>query len=740
MSEDATRAGAKAGAHRWADPPQPEVGFRPFRSLHWVPVIYAVFGVAWILGSDHLLHLVSGTLPWTEAQLQTVKGILFVVVTALALALLLEIFARYLSASASHALEARKSLSDFAAAATDWLWEMDGELRITAISGRFSEITGDPPDAMIGMSRAELVQLAGAGFEDIGAMDAQAPFRELLYPYDNTRGERFWFRVSGQPVLGPDGEFRGYRGIGSDVTERVRLRASRDRLAAIIEETPDVVCTSAPDGRIQFLNRSGREMLGLAADAAVRGVTLSDVVLGPDRALFLDEILPEAIRRGRWSGQVRCANMAGVVRTVSLVAFPHRARDGAVEFVSIVARDVTRELEVQDQLQSAQRMEALGQLTGGIAHDFNNLLMIVAGNAELLVDRLEDNPKARIQAEEILATADRGANLTHRLLAFSRRQSLMPERVDPVALTGSMDRLLHQALGEQITLAMHSAPDVSSVWVDPSELETCLVNLAVNARDAMPGGGRMEIDIRNVTLPPRDAEAGQDMPEGPCVAISVSDTGSGIAPEHLEQVFEPFFTTKGPAGGSGLGLSMVYGFSRQSGGTVTVESTPGQGTTFRIYLPVAGEPAAETPPNGARAAETPGASGVIEGGSERVLVVEDEPEVRANLVRQLERLGYDVTEAPDGDTALALLAEPGRFDLLLTDLVMPGRIGGDALARAAMTRDPGLRTLITTGYAGKGPSSGNGDRAAAATRVLRKPYRRAELARAIREVLAAPLS
>lgn len=384
--------------------------------------------------------------------------------------------------------------------------------------------------------------------------------------------------------------------------------------------------------------------------------------------------------------------------------------------------EMARREAAEDQVRQMQKMEAIGQLSGGIAHDFNNMLAIVIGSLDMARRRLgeETEPRVRTYLDNAAEGARRAALLTGRLLAFARRQQLNPEPIDPNGLVGGMTDLLQRALGERVTVETDLAPDLWPVHADAAELENALLNLAVNARDAMPDGGRLVIATANTS----GVDPASGLAPGDYVAIHVRDNGQGMAPDVLDRAFEPFFTTKQVGRGTGLGLSQVYGFVRQSGGQVTVDSAPGDGTCVTIVLPRwTGVVAAA-----AGSAETTAVAGARDG--ETVLVVEDEAEVRRLSAEALRELGYAVVEAPDAARALALLPELPRADLLFTDIVMPG-LNGFQLAEQARALRPDLKVLYTTGYA----HGAAGDEAAVAAAVLAKPFAVDQLARKVRDAL-----
>ncbi len=386
-------------------------------------------------------------------------------------------------------------------------------------------------------------------------------------------------------------------------------------------------------------------------------------------------------------------------------------------------RDIT---ELNARLQQSQRMEAIGQLTGGIAHDFNNLLTVVSGNAELLLEDTAGQPAQRQLVQMIATAAQRGAALTQRLLAFARKQALDPKAVDLNQMVASLDPMLRRTLGEHIQIELIRAAGLWPALVDQGQLENALLNLCLNARDAMPGGGRLTLETANVRLDEEYAARNADVQPGQYVMLAVSDTGQGITPEHLQRVFEPFFTTKEKGKGTGLGLSMVYGFVKQSSGHLAIYSEPGQGTSVKLYLPRTGSEVT---------AAAPGSdSGAVVGGSETILLVEDDAAVRQVALAALRSFGYTVIEAADGPSAMTVLEQRHDVDLLFTDIVMPGGMNGRELADAARRLRPGLRVLYTSGYTEN--AIVHHGRLDAGALLLGKPYRRRELDRAVRAALA----
>jgi signal transduction histidine kinase/ActR/RegA family two-component response regulator len=394
--------------------------------------------------------------------------------------------------------------------------------------------------------------------------------------------------------------------------------------------------------------------------------------------------------------------------------------------VAEIARTSKALNESESKLYQAQKMEAIGNLTGGMAHDFNNLLGVIIGNLDILLEQLAETPKVLAQAA--LDAALRGADLTRRLLAFARQQPLQPQRVDINNLVSGITKLLSRTLGENIEISLNLGPDIWPIVADPAQLEAAITNLATNARDAMPQGGKLIVSTLNTALDVDYAAQHTDVKPGDYAVIEVSDTGSGMPPEIVARIFEPFFTTKERGKGTGLGLAMVFGFIKQSGGHINVYSEVGSGTTFRLYLPRTTATATATSASNKMSA--------VPGGHETILVVEDNEAMRNVVMRQLGDLGYHVIEAGNAAKALEILTAGDKVDLLFTDVVMPGKLNGIELARLAREKWPKLKVVLTSGFP-ENKLSGHNE-PLTGLRLLSKPYRREELARVIRETFEKP--
>jgi PAS domain S-box-containing protein len=387
--------------------------------------------------------------------------------------------------------------------------------------------------------------------------------------------------------------------------------------------------------------------------------------------------------------------------------------------------DIRERKNLEERLGQSQKMETIGQLTGGVAHDFNNLLGVMLGNTEMLEEKLPDDEQTAHNIEALKNAVDRASSLTSRLLAFSRQQTLSPVSTDVTLLVNGLEEILRRTLGETVDTRVASNPDLWPATIDRHQFENALLNLAINARDAMPRGGRLTVETTNITLDAIYAAHVEDVTQGDYVLVAVSDTGSGISPDILDKVFDPFFTTKGVGEGSGLGLSMVYGFAKQSGGHVTIYSEVDQGTTIKLYLPrstldVVHDTFRDEAPD-------------FDQGSERILIVEDDADVRKIPVKILQNQGYTVVEAENGAAAIERLNDGEAFDMIFTDVILPGGMNGVEVAEEARRIQPGIKVLYTTGYAET--SVAHHGRLDPDETLVNKPYRRTELLEKVRATL-----
>jgi len=511
------------------------------------------------------------------------------------------------------------------------------------------------------------------------------------------------------------------------------LREQTHFFDTVIENIPAMVAVKdAADLRFVLLNRTGEELTGIPREESL-GRNDFDF-FPPDQAEQFAARDREVLAGGKMQviAEEPIATRHKGVRYLTTTKMPVYDERGRPKYLLAMSNDITEQKlgaeklrEVEGQLRQALKMEAIGNLTGGLAHDFNNLLSVVIGNLDLLREQLTKGSGMDELANEALQAALRGAELTRRLLAFARRQPLQPKIVDVNELIDGVSRMLSRTLGTNVEINHRLGRDVWPVVVDPVQLEACLVNLAANARDAMPKGGALQILTDNRHLDEDYAGMHPGLAPGDYTLIEVTDSGVGMSKDILDKIFEPFFTTKQEGRGTGLGLSMVFGFMKQSDGHINVYSEPGVGTTFRLYLPRALTAADRASPSNATAFAL--------GGEETILAVEDSPGLRALVVKQLKQLGYRVLEAEDGPSAIKVL-EQHDVHLLFSDVIMPGGMSGYDLGRVAKTRWPRIKVLLTSGFPEE-KLNGNGH-PPWNMRLLLKPYRKEDLALLLREVLA----
>jgi len=520
-------------------------------------------------------------------------------------------------------------------------------------------------------------------------------------------------------------------GVIHDLTQRKdserAILESATRLRTVLDTTVDGVILIDARGNISMFNPACVKLFGYVADEVI-GENVKMLMPEPFRAEH-DGYLDNYHRTGE--RKIIGIGREVVGRRKDGTTFPMDLSVGECKlggqssFVGVI-RDLTERKRAEEQLVQAQKMEAVGQLSGGIAHDFNNLLTVILGNSEVLADSLKARPDLEKMVNSIMSAAERGGELTQRLLAFSRRQTLQPTNIDCNRLVVRMQELLRRTLREHISIRVETEEGLWAAFADPGQLESALLNLSLNAQDAMPNGGSLTIATQNMALDDLYQAMHPEVPPGRYVMLAITDNGTGMSPEVKAKVFEPFFTTKEVGKGSGLGLSMVYGFVKQSNGHVSIYSELGLGTTIRLYLPASS--VAQDADMGESNSVTPAFQG-----NETVLVVEDDPFVRAYAVSSLRALGYDVVMASDGREALDQLAKDIPLDLLFTDVVMPNGVNGWELAHQAMALRPGMKVLLTSGYALETLEAHG--RLQPGLAVLNKPYRRTQLGKRVREVL-----
>jgi PAS domain S-box-containing protein len=539
--------------------------------------------------------------------------------------------------------------------------------------------------------------------------------------------------LSVSPVRSAAGAVIGASKIARDVTEankvRAALRDSERMSRGIIDTALDAFVQMDESGAIVDWNPQAQAVFGWSREEAI-GKPLGELIvpeqhrsrhrdglvrflLGGESTILGKRIAIEALRRDGSELKVE----------LSVTALQRHAGTVFNAFI----RDMTEAIAAEERTRQSQKMEAVGQLVGGIAHDFNNILTVITGTIDILADGVAEDARLAPIATLISEAADRGAELTAHLLAFARKQPLQPRETDINELLVGAQFLFRPSLGEQIEIEASLEEGAWTALVDPTQLTTALLNLAVNARDAMPGGGKLTLETKNVVLDESYAAANRDVQPGSYVMIAVSDTGDGIPEALIDKVFEPFFSTKAVGKGTGLGLSMVYGFVKQSSGHIKVYSEEGHGTTIKIYLPRSGA----EPEQAAEQALDP----AVEGGSEAILIVEDDPLVRTYVTARLQNLGYQTLEAGNAAEAIAIVDGGAQFDLLFTDVIMSGSMNGRQLADEMAKRRPGVKVLFTSGYTEN--AIVHHGRLDPGVLLLAKPYRNAELARMIRCALTA---
>jgi PAS domain S-box-containing protein len=549
-------------------------------------------------------------------------------------------------------------------------------------------------------------------------------------------GTTFWANVVMTALRDRDGQLIGFGKVVQDVSDKKAahdavLESERNFRLLVQGVTDYAIFMLSTDGRITSWNSGARRIKGYSESEILgshfsRFYTPEDVAAGvPFRGL------ETARREGRFEAEGWRVRQDGS-RFWAHVIIDAIHENGELVGFAKVTRDITERRRAAEQLEQTQRalfqsqkMEALGKLTGGVAHDFNNVLQVLRGNLELLESMHGRDVWSAERLGNAIRAVDRGAKLASQLLAFGRQQPLAPVVVNPARQLRAMDDLLRRALGETIEIESIVAGGLWNIAVDPHQLENVILNLAINARDAMPEGGKLTLELANATLDDEYVSSFHDVSAGQYVMLAVTDTGAGMSREVMERAFDPFFSTKPEGRGTGLGLSMAYGFVKQSGGHIRLYSETGEGTTVRIYLPHSTGTAVDTEPQTTRE---------LKHGSETVLVVEDDMQVQLTVVELLAGLGYAVLKANDAEQALAVLASGVHIDLLFTDVVMPGSLRSTELARKAIQMLPGLKVLFTSGYTQN--AIVHGGRLDPGVDLLSKPYSRQQLATKVRRVLA----
>lgn len=627
--------------------------------------------------------------------------------------------------------ESERRFKDIAECTSDWIWETDPDLRFTYFSHRDPDALGYDINQVVGARREDNVPQSeldanpekwAAHFADL---EARRPFRNFELVLETKETGQRHIRSSGTPVYAADGSFQGYRGAATDITSeklaQQALRDSEEHYRDLFEGLDVGILVVANERRIVFANPACAHLFGYDSLEAFLKVKTRDFIAPHDRERVLKHT----------------RDIIGGVYERQSIEFDGLGPDGFYKPIHLSSRrivwdgeraimrtliDLSELKRAEEQLRQAQKMEAVGQLTSGVAHDFNNILTAVTGNLKLALRETGEDSSASGLIRRALDASWRAANLTGRLLTFSRKEALNPQTVDVADLVEEMRDLLCQTVTEQISIEYRIQPNLWMCKVDPNQLESAILNLSINARDAMPDGGILSIAICNEALH-ADAASSNGAAPGEYVVVAVSDTGTGMTKEVIERASEPFFTSKDVGEGSGLGLSMVHGFVKQSGGYLRIDSTVGEGTTVCLYLPrtEATATAVESP------IDFPG---LPASSGETILIVEDDPDVRELNVNLLTGLGYTVLEADDGPSAISIAEQNADIDLLFTDIILPGGMKGPELAAEILQRRPEIAVLYTSGYTRDaipldGAEGGEFD-------LLKKPFKIEELAQKVR--------
>lgn len=610
----------------------------------------------------------------------------------------------------------------------DVLWVADGaQTEMKYVSPAYERVWGRTRQSLFENPKSFLDAIDPRDRERV--VRAVAQRQQTGHYYEEYRihrpdGSLRWIWDRGYPVPDARGLDNTFVGICEDITGRKECETDRARLAAIVECSDDAIVSKTPEGIVVSWNHGAERLYGYSAEEMI-GRPIS-VLFAADQYHEYLGIMAKVSQGERISAYETVRRRKdGTNITVSVDVCPIEVREGEIVGASKIARDITRMKELEEQFRQAQKMEAVGQLAGGVAHDFNNLLTVISCCSEtLLLDALPEDP-ARSLLTEIQKAGERAATLTRQLLAFSRKQVLAPKVLDLNAVVANCGKMLARLVDEDVDLVSVLDPALGRVRTDPGQIDQVLMNLVVNARDAMPQGGKLTIETANIVLDETYCRTHAEVKPGRYVMLAVSDTGCGMDERTRTRIFEPFFTTKDQGKGTGLGLAMVYGFIRQSGGHIYVYSEPGLGTTFKLYLPevVAAPSSCELPPD-------------IEGmprGDETILLAEDDGAVRALARRVLRTCGYSVLEAAHGGEAFRLLEKhAGPVHLLVSDVVMP-EMGGRELAQRVAALNPGIKVLCLSGYTADAVIRHGVLESKIA--FLQKPFTPSMLARKVREVL-----
>jgi PAS domain S-box-containing protein len=616
---------------------------------------------------------------------------------------------------------------------TDAEPDESGNTTITFVNNAFERITGFSRKEAIGQTlrflqgpktqRSELDRIRHA-------IESRSPVRSELIYYTKS-GQEYWLELDIVPLANEAGDVTHFVSVQREVTDRRRaedtLRVSEARFRLIADSTRNAVWDWNIAERQFWWSDGLLQQFGHHPDPGAEMPTIWRANIHPDDEMHVDDMFDKLIlgEIGALHEQYRFRRADGTWAQVEDHAYPIHDSEGRIVRVIGSMEDISDRLKMEDSLRQSQKLEAVGQLTGGVAHDFNNLLTIIMGNTELLQDSLEEDNPLRRFADVIAVAADRAAELIDRLLAFSRKQMLRPQVTDVNSLITDFDGILRRTLGEDIDIEIDLTNDVWPTEIDLAQAETAILNLAINARDAMKGGGSLTIETANVVLDGDYVANEPNLDAGQYIVIAVSDTGHGIPKDHITQVFQPFFTTKAVGQGTGLGLSMVHGFIKQTGGHIRIYSEVNEGTTVKLYFP---RYVGDREQHSATSQNSP-----LQHGRETILVIEDDLLICQQLMAQLTGLGYRVVTASAGPPALDILRDRSDIDLLLTDVILPGGMNGRQIANAALAIHSDLKVLFMSGYTEN--AIVHHGRLDSDVNFLGKPFRRFELAAKVREVL-----
>ncbi len=543
-------------------------------------------------------------------------------------------------------------------------------------------------------------------------------------------GHFFWVDATILPLMGKNNKPRSYISIRTDVTKRKqaeeKVQASEERFRNLANLLPEALYETDADLKVTYANQCALDMFGITEDDLNRGLYSLDLFAPEERARAQQNFIKRVNSEDLGIAEYQAIKKDGSVFPVILHA-SNITRNNEITGMRGVIVNITESKQAEQALRRSQKMDALGQLTGGIAHDFNNILNIILGNLELLNQEIPENDKTQKRVQNIQKSAQRAAELTRQLLSFSGHHAEDVIITDINPLIEEMKNLLIHSITPQVEIEWHLAKDLWPTEIAPGDFEDVLLNLVINARDAMSGSGRLKIETLNICLDDKYNENTLDIKPGDYVQLTINDSGEGMSPEQLDHIFEPFYTTKEQGKGTGLGLAMVFGFIQRSNGHIKVDSKPGAGTTFRLYLPRA-QKTIQTVTTSPEISDR-----TLPTGNETILIVDDEKALRELAEELLQNLGYRVLTAENGQKALEVLTQEPDIDLLLSDVIMPGGINGYQLAERATTDYPELKVLLASGYTEKVSSKENYNHLNAD--LLAKPYSQAELAQKVRDTL-----